>query len=136
MTNWIIGHTDRFVAAASQRSISNWVGFTYTSDIGPYFATDQQASNMFDDVDKLWWHSPLKYAKNVVTPTLFIHSHEDYRCPSFEAMQMYGALMENNVDTRLVMFKGENHDLSRSGRPKQRIKRLEEITEWLFKHFE
>lgn len=136
MTNWIIGHTDRFVAAASQRSISNWVGFTYTSDIGPYFATDQQAANMFDDVDKLWWHSPLKYAKNVVTPTLFIHSHEDYRCPSFEAMQMYGALMENNVDTRLVMFKGENHDLSRSGRPKQRIKRLEEITEWLFKHFE
>lgn len=135
MTNWIIGHTERFVAAASQRSISNWIGFTYTSDIGPYFATDQQAANMFDDIDKLWWHSPLKYARNVKTPTLFIHSDEDYRCPSFEAMQMYGALMDANVESKLVMFKGENHDLSRTGRPKQRIKRLEEITDWLFKYF-
>ena len=135
MTNWIIGHTERFVAAASQRSISNWIGFTYTSDIGPYFATDQQAANMFDDIDKLWWHSPLKYARNVKTPTLFIHSDEDYRCPSFEAMQMYGALMEANVESKLVMFKGENHDLSRTGRPKQRIKRLEEITDWLFNYF-
>lgn len=135
MTNWIIGHTDRFVAAASQRSISNWIGFTYSSDIGPYFATDQQAANLYDDVEKLWWHSPLKYARNVKTPTLFIHSDEDFRCPQFEGIQMYGALMEQNVETKLVMFKGENHDLSRSGKPKHRVKRLEEITEWLFKYF-
>lgn len=135
MTNWIIGHTDRFVSAASQRSIANWVGFTYSSDIGPYFATDQQGTNMFEDVDKLWWHSPLKYAQSVTTPTLFIHSDEDFRCPYFEGIQMYGALMEQGVPTRLVMFKGENHELSRSGKPKHRVKRLEEITDWLFKYF-
>lgn len=135
MTNWIIGHTDRFVAAASQRSISNWIGFTYTSDIGPYFATDQQAANLYDNVEKLWWHSPLKYARNVKTPTLFIHSDEDYRCPSFEGLQMYGALVEQNIPTKLVMFKGENHELSRSGKPKHRVKRLEEMTDWMFKYF-
>ncbi len=135
MTNWIIGHTDRFVSAASQRSISNWIGFTYSSDIGPYFATDQQGANLYDDVDKLWWHSPLKYARNVKTPTLFIHSDEDFRCPYFEGIQMYGAIMEQGVETRLVMFKGENHELSRGGKPKHRVKRLDEITDWLFKYF-
>lgn len=135
MTNWIIGHTDRFISAASQRSISNWIGFTYSSDIGPYFAVDQQGANLYDDVEKLWWHSPLKYARNVKTPTLFIHSDEDFRCPYFEGIQMYGALMEQDVETRLVMFKGENHELSRGGKPKHRIKRLEEITDWIFKYF-
>lgn len=136
MTNWIIGHTDRFVAAASQRSISNWIGFAYSSDIGPYFATDQQGvDNIYDGVEKLWWHSPLKYARDVKTPTLFIHSDEDFRCPYFEGIQMYGALMEQGVPSRLVMFKGENHELSRGGKPKHRVKRLEEITNWIFGYF-
>ena len=135
MTNWIIGHTDRFCACASQRSISNWLSFTYLSDIGFYFGTDQNGTDdMIKDYQKLWEHSPLKYADNVKTPTLFIHSDQDYRCPMPEGMQMMQALAERGVDTRLVLFHGENHELSRSGKPSHRIRRLSEITGWFRKY--
>lgn len=134
MTNWIITHTDRFKAAASQRSISNWISFANTSDIGEFFAKDQQAADPQIDHEKLWGHSPLKYAKNCVTPTLFIHSDEDYRCPLTEGIQMYMALRNHGVESRLCMFKKENHELSRSGQPRHRVKRLEEITMWMEKH--
>ena len=134
MTNWIIGHTNRFKAAASQRSIANWVSFFGTTDIGYYFATDQNDATPWEDVDKLWFHSPMKYANKVETPTLFIHSEEDYRCWLPEGLQMYSALKYHGVESRLCMFKGENHELSRSGKPKNRIKRLEEITNWFDKY--
>lgn len=130
MTNWIIGHTDRFKAAASQRSISNWISMGFTTDIGYYFATDQIGATPWSDHEKLWEHSPLKYADKAVTPTLFIHSDEDYRCWIPEALQMFSALKYHGVESRLCLFKGENHELSRSGKPKNRISRLKEITNW------
>lgn len=134
MTNWIIGHTNRFKAAASQRSISNWISFFGTTDIGYFFAADQNAATPWSDFEKLWAHSPMKYADKVVTPTLFIHSEEDYRCWIPEGLQMFTSLKYHGVDARLVMFKGENHELSRSGKPKHRIKRLKEITDWFDKY--
>lgn len=137
MTNWIITHTDRFCCAASQRSISNWVSMAFISDIGLYFAPDQcGAKGLFGDAntEKLWDHSPLKYADNVKTPTLFIHSDEDFRCPLPEGMQMMQALAVRNVETRMVIFHGENHELSRSGKPQHRMRRLQEITDWFDKH--
>ncbi|WMM24167.1 S9 family peptidase [Tissierella sp. MB52-C2] len=134
MTNWIIGHTNRFKAAASQRSISNWISKFGTTDIGYYFVEDQNAATPWSDVEKLWFHSPMKYADKVVTPTLFIHSEEDYRCWLPEGIQMFTSLKYHGVDSRLCMFKGENHELSRSGKPKHRIKRLEEITNWFDKY--
>ena len=130
MTNWIIGHTDRFCCCASQRSISNWLSFAGVSDIGSYFAPDQTAGNLYDDPAKLWAQSPLKYAKNVKTPTLFIHSEEDYRCPLEQGLQMYSALVDRGVPARLCLFHGENHELSRSGKPLHRLRRLKEITDW------
>ncbi len=136
MTNWIIGHTNRFKACASQRSISNWFSFYGVSDIGVHFTLDQQGCGPFDNPEKLWWHSPMKYADQVTTPTLFIHSNEDYRCPMPEGMQMFTALKAHGVEAKLVYFKGENHELSRSGKPLHRIKRLSEITEWFNKHLD
>lgn len=130
MTNWTIGHTDRFKAAVSQRSISNWTSFYGVSDIGYYFASDQTDSNPWDSLDKMWDQSPLKYAKNAKTPTLFIHADEDYRCPLEQGIQMYSRLKLNGVDTKMYIFHKENHELSRSGRPKARIKRLTEIKNW------
>jgi len=130
MTNWIIGHTNRFKAAASQRSISNWTSMGYTTDIGYFFTPDQIAATPWTDYEKLWHHSPLKYADRVKTPTLFIHSDQDYRCWLPEGLQMFTALKYHGVEARLCMFRGENHELSRSGRPKHRIRRLEEITNW------
>ena len=134
MTNWIIGHTDRFHAAAAQRSISNWVSFYLTCDIGPWFGNDQCAGDPWNDTEKLWWHSPLKYAKNVKTPTLFIHSDQDYRCWMAEGLQMFSSLKLNGVDTRMWLAHGESHELSRSGKPKNRVRRIEEITAWMDKY--
>ncbi len=136
MTNWIIGHTNRFKAAATQRSISNWTSFYGVSDIGYYFAADQNDASIFTDhgQDKLWYHSPLKYAKNFKTPTLVIHSTDDYRCPVDQGYQLFTALKNQHIDAKMVIFKGENHDLSRSGRPQGRIKRLSEITNWMNKY--
>lgn len=130
MTNWIVGHTARFRAAASQRGIANWLTMALTSDIGLQFVPDQLGAQPLDDPDTLWDASPLKYAPAAVTPTLFIHSEEDYRCWMVEALQMYTALHAKGVDTRMCVFRGENHELSRSGKPKNRVRRLREITEW------
>jgi peptidase S9, prolyl oligopeptidase domain protein len=130
MTNWIIGHTDRFKAACSQRSISNWTSFYGVSDIGYYFGQDQTNANPWDSLEKMWSQSPIKYADKAKTPTLFIHSDEDYRCPLEQGLQMYTKLKLNRVDTKMYVFHGESHELSRSGKPHARIKRLKEIKKW------
>lgn len=134
MTNWIIGHTNRYACAATQRSISNWLSFYGTSDIGMFFTEDQIHGNIFGSPEKLWEHSPLKYAKNIETPTLFIHSDEDYRCPLEQGLQLYTAMVDKGVEARFVLFHGENHELSRGGKPKHRVRRLEEITGWMEKY--
>lgn len=134
MTNWIIGHTDRFCCACSQRSIANWISKSFMSDIGPYFNPDQCGAESPFDFEPLWEHSPLKYAANAKTPTLFIHSDQDHRCPLPEGMQMMQALVMNGVETRMCIFHGENHELSRSGKPQHRIRRLTEITDWFNQH--
>ena len=130
MTNWIIGHTDRFKAAVSQRSISNWISKFGTTDIGYFFVDDQIRATPWNGFEKLWEHSPLKYANKVTTPTLFIHSEEDYRCWLPEGIQMFTSLKYHGVESRLCVFKGENHELSRSGKPKSRIRRLKEMSDW------
>ena len=130
MTNWIVGHTNRFKAAATQRSISNWLSFHGTSDIGFYFSKDQTGGHPNIDTDQLWEQSPMKYAMQIETPLLFIHSDMDYRCPIEQAMQLFTILKEKGNETKMIWFKGETHELSRSGKPQARVKRLTEITEW------
>ncbi|WP_295298568.1 S9 family peptidase [uncultured Brachyspira sp.] len=134
MVNWIIGHTDRFKCAVSQRSISNWIDDFGTTDIGYYFNPDELGGDVCSGFDKLWQQSPLKYANNAKTPTLFIHSEEDYRCYQTQAFQMFTALKYYGVESRICLFKGENHELSRSGKPKHRLRRLKEITDWFEKY--
>jgi dipeptidyl aminopeptidase/acylaminoacyl peptidase len=107
---------------------------TFLSDIGLYFCPDQCGPGLFGDYKKYWNCSPLKYADHVKTPTLFIHSDEDYRCPLPEGMQMMQALAVRNVETKMVIFHSENHELSRSGKPLHRIRRLKEITDWFNAH--
>ncbi len=136
MTNWIVGHTSIFRAAVTQRSISNQLSFWGTSDIGPWFNRDYigAGKDLWDGFEAYWEMSPLKYAKGVKTPLLIIHSLEDYRCPVSEAYQLFYALKMNDVPTKLVLFPGENHDLSRSGKPKHREIRLREIADWFKKY--
>ena len=104
------------------------------SDIGYNFGQNYTGSNPWNNVEALWNQSPLAYADKVKTPTLFIHSEEDYRCPLPEGIQMYSALQFFGVSSRIVIFKDENHELSRNGKPLNRIKRLQEITNWFEKY--
>ncbi len=134
MTNWVVSHTNRFKCAATQRSISNMITEVCASDYGIDFPYEMSFTDLHNCHDELWSMSPLKYANNVKTPLLFIHSFEDYRCIFPEALQYYTAIRCNGVDTKIVGFKGENHELSRSGKPKHRIKRLTEITNWMNKY--
>ena len=131
MTNWIIGHTDRFHAAASQRSISNWVSFEHNSDIGHTFILNNQGANTRTDVELLWKQSPLQFAPSCKTPTLFIHSDEDYRCYMAEGLAMFSAIKRNGCPSKLCLFHGENHELSRGGKPENRIDRMTEIIDWM-----
>jgi dipeptidyl aminopeptidase/acylaminoacyl peptidase len=133
MTNWIVGHSDRFKAAVTQRSISNWISFFGVSDIGYYFSDWQIGADM-TDVDKLWEHSPLKYAKNVETPLLILHSEKDFRCPIEQAEQLYITLKSMGKETEFVRFPDADHNLSRTGTPNLRVARLDEITGWFAKY--
>lgn len=130
-TNWIIGHTDRFAAAASQRSISNMLTMDGTSHCAGYLCEEWTHTTGWANINQVWALAPLAYAKNVKTPTLFLQSEEDYICPVVEAQQMFTAIIQNGVEAKMVLFKGENHSLSRNGKKVNRIKRLEEITSWM-----
>ena len=134
MANWMVGHTDRFAAVASQRSISNFISKCLTTDIGYYDNLSAVQSDPWNSPEEMWNRSPLKYADKCKTPTLFIQSDEDYRCWMADALQMFTALRMHGVPTRVCLFHGENHELSRSGKPKHRVRRLKEITNW-FDHY-
>ncbi|WP_096188287.1 S9 family peptidase [Evansella halocellulosilytica] len=134
MTNWIVSHTNRFKAAATLRSISNWISFYGVSDIGYFFAEWEIGASFLEDPEKLWKHSPLKYVKQIETPLLILHGEKDFRCPVEQAEQLFIALQHQKKETRFVRFPNANHELSRSGPPYLRYARLEELTNWFEKY--
>ncbi len=136
MTNWIITHSDRFKAAVTMRGISNWLSMYGTTDIGFYFVEDQIEGTPWDNFDSYWEKSPLAHISNVKTPTLIIHSLNDYRCWLDQALQLFTALKLMGVETEMILFPDEGHDLSRSGKPKHRVERLKAILDWLERHLE
>ncbi|MEM7734333.1 MAG: S9 family peptidase [Deinococcota bacterium] len=134
MTNWIVGHTDRFATAVTQRSITNQVSFFGTSDIGPECTEAETGRSPLTSIETSWRQSPIAYAKNITTPLLIIHSDEDYRCPLEQAEQLFAALRWLGKEVELVIFEGESHGLSRGGRPGNRIERQRRILSWFDKY--
>ncbi len=136
MTNWIVGHTDRFAAAVTQRSISNWASFHGVSDIGYTFLERELLADVWKDTEKVWEFSPLAYVDNVKTPLLIIHGEQDMRCPIEQGEQFYVALKKRKRRVEMARFPGSNHELSRSGRPVLRVARLNQIVRWFESHIE
>ncbi|MGI6642616.1 MAG: prolyl oligopeptidase family serine peptidase [Bacillota bacterium] len=134
MTNWIVGHTQRYAAAVTQRSISNWTSFHGVSDIGYTFLERELLYDLWKDTQKVWETSPIAYVDNVTTPILIIHSEQDMRCPIEQGEQFYVALKKRKVDVEMARFPGANHELSRSGRPVLRVARLNQILRWFDGH--
>ena len=131
LTNWLVGHTNRFAAAVTQRSMSNLYTKYGVSDIGWYGdKAGMGGADLWDREDFIMERSPIRYAKNVRTPILIIHSDQDYRCPLEQGEQWYVALKRLGVTTEFVRFTGENHELSRGGKPRNRLERLERIVGW------
>ncbi len=133
MTNWIIGHTDRFKAACAEGSISNVHTQFGTSDIGPAW-NPSEAGRVLPWEDPQWYvqHSPLTYAKNVTTPLLLIHAEHDLRCPIEQAEQMFVALKKLRREVVLVRVPDESHGLT-AWRSRHRLERLRLILEWFGK---
>jgi dipeptidyl aminopeptidase/acylaminoacyl peptidase len=130
MTNWIITKTDRFKLALTQRSISNWISFFGTSDIGWLFGNYEIGKTPFENFDEYIKRSPIFHLKNVKTPLLILHTDKDYRCPLEQAEQLFTALRILNKDVKLIVIPDESHELSRSGKPKHRVERLYHILKW------
>jgi dipeptidyl aminopeptidase/acylaminoacyl peptidase len=123
MTNWIVGHTNRFKAAVTLRSVSNFISDEGTRD-GGYGHEDYFKGILFDDFDQYWSASPLKYARDVHTPTLILHSDMDFRVPIEQGEQWFRALQHYGVPSELVLFPRENHNLTRTGEPKHLVESL------------
>jgi dipeptidyl aminopeptidase/acylaminoacyl peptidase len=135
MTNWIIGHTDRFRAAATQRSISNNVSAFGVSDIGWHFWEYEMGdASPWSDPQKLVERSPLTYVPNVKTPLLILHAERDLRCPIEQAEQFFTALRLHGVETQFVRFPDDNHDLTRGGKPRNRVEHARRIADWFDAH--
>jgi dipeptidyl aminopeptidase/acylaminoacyl peptidase len=130
LTNWVIGHTDRFAAAASQRDIASWSDWWYTADF-TLFQPNWFRKPPFEDAPDYTARSPITYIEKVKTPLMLILGDADYRTPpGAGGEQMFRALKYRHIPTAMVRFPGESHELSRSGQPWHRVERLHHIVNW------
>jgi dipeptidyl aminopeptidase/acylaminoacyl peptidase len=134
MTNWIIGHTHRFKAAVTQRSVSNLISMYGSSDYNWGFQRSLKDLPPWKDFNNYWRESPMKYIGNARTPTLVLHNESDLRCAIEQGEQIFVALKKLGVDTEMVRFPDEPHGLSRTGRTDRRIERLKHILRWFDKY--
>ena len=126
LTAWTIAHDHRWAGAIVERGFLDPDAFIGTSDIGSFFSTAYTG----DSAEHRATQSPQAVVGQVTTPTLVLHSELDLRCPLPQAESYYSSLKRNGVEAELVIFPGENHELSRSGRPRHRRQRFEIILDW------
>jgi dipeptidyl aminopeptidase/acylaminoacyl peptidase len=135
LTNWIVGHTNVFKAAVTLRSVVNFVSDEGTRD-GAYGHKDDFGGDLFEKFDLYWERSPLKYAKNVRTPILILHSENDQRVPLEQAEQWFRALKHFGATTEFVIFPRENHNLTRTGEPKHLVESLNWQLYWFDRYID
>ncbi len=131
MTNWAVGHSDRFKAAVTMRSVVSMATMFGVSDIGWELTVDELGgATPWTEPERLAQFSPFSYVQNIHTPLLILHSDNDLRCPIAEGMQLFTALKYLGRETEFVIFEEQTHDLSRNGHPRSRVLRLEKILDW------
>jgi dipeptidyl aminopeptidase/acylaminoacyl peptidase len=134
MTAWMIGQEDRWSSAIVERALISWTSFSGTSDIGGVFPESYTGAAYPDAWDTWWQLGPLSLADGVTTPTLVLHSENDFRCPIEQSEQYFMALLRNGTTTEFVRFPGEGHEMSRAGKPRHRLERFEAILDWHGRH--
>ncbi|MFB8147070.1 S9 family peptidase [Microbacterium sp. NPDC056003] len=130
LTAWVIAHDHRFAAAIVERGFLDPVSFQGTSDIGTFFGDEYVGI----DADAISRQSPMAVVDQVTTPTLVIHSELDFRCPLEQATRYYAALKRNGTEAEMLVFPGENHELTRSGQPRHRVQRFDAVLDWWARH--
>jgi dipeptidyl aminopeptidase/acylaminoacyl peptidase len=134
LTDWTVTQTNRFKAAVSQRDITDWTNWWYTADFTLFQPTWFEGAP-FDKMEEFRKYSPITYVTNIRTPMLFILGEADYRTPPTGGGEdFFRALKYRHIDTVMVRFPGESHELSRSGQPWHRVERLENIVNWFDKY--
>ncbi|WDF31841.1 S9 family peptidase [Arthrobacter agilis] len=126
LTAWTIAHDHRFRAAIVERGYLDPPSFVGSSDIGWFFSEEYTGT----DPAHVQTQNPFAKIGDVRTPAFVIHSEEDLRCPIEQAQRYYTALKKQGVETELLVFPGETHELSRSGSPWHRRQRFEHILRW------
>jgi dipeptidyl aminopeptidase/acylaminoacyl peptidase len=135
LTSWIVGHTDRFKAAVTCRSVNDMTSQLLSGDIGgPTFGEQSYGVVPWEDWDLYRRHSPLTYAEKVTTPLLIQHAEQDLRCTITQAEELFAVLRSLKKTVRLMRVPEESHELTRSGTPFRRVDNLRLIDEW-FRHF-
>ena len=129
MTSWVVGHTDRFAAACSERAVNNVASLEWSSDAAGYFRFAMGATHL-DAPEEYARLSPITYVRDITTPVLIIHSENDLRCPIEQADALFVAMRLLGKEVEYYRFPAESHELTRSGSPKHRIQRAEIILEW------
>lgn len=130
LTAWVIAHDHRFAGAIVERGFLDPASFQGTSDIGTFFG-DEYVGLSADDIAR---QSPMAVVDRVRTPTFVIHSELDFRCPLEQATRYYSALKRQGTEAEMLVFPGENHELTRSGQPRHRVERFEAIVDWWQRH--
>ncbi len=129
LTAWIVGKTDRFKAAVSQKPVINWLSFALTSDGYPIYGPYWFNAMPWEEPELFWKLSPLSLVGNVKTPTMLLVGEEDYRTPPSEAAQYYAALQLRKVPTRLLLVPGASHH-GLAARPSQLLAETGAILAW------
>ncbi len=132
-TNWLTATTDRFAAAVTSRSITNWFSWWGTSDV-PNLTEFEFGGFPWEQRDRYTRLSPITYVENVTAPTLIIHSENDWRTPMADAEQWFMALQKLGVPSEFIRYPRSSHGLSRTGEPWLLVDRLERIRSW-FSHW-
>jgi dipeptidyl aminopeptidase/acylaminoacyl peptidase len=130
MTSWMVGHTDYFSGAVTQRGVHDLIGFYGSTDMAYKLVEGDYDTTPWEEPAFLWEQSPVAYCDQVETPTLVIHSDRDYRTPANTAELFHRGLRKHGVDTRFVRYPREGHELSRSGEPGHVVDRIERIARW------
>ena len=133
MTSWIVGHTDRFLAACSERAVNNLLTMEHTSDYASTFDAYLGVRGL-DDPGEYLRQSPITYVRHMETPVLILHSEEDLRCPVSQAEELFVALRLLGKRVEFVRFPAASHELSRSGAPAHRVRRFEVILDFFSRH--
>ena len=133
LTSWLVGHTDRFAAACTERAVNNLLSAEWSSDYAGLFRT-VFGIGALEHPQALLRMSPISYVRDITTPLLILHSENDLRCHVEQADQLFVALRQLGRDVEYWRFPAEGHELSRSGSPRHRVQRAELILDFFGRH--